>query len=370
MSTNSRQALCRFVAIISFCLLLFGSHLWGQTTTLKEYIYMDGKLVAVKKSCVGTISATSTNVPVGGATGLTISFTCASGCTWIVSSNAPWIHVTSAGSGTANGTPNNVVYNVDPNNGPSRTGTIAIAGQAYTITQAACTYILTASSTNYTINGTGNGVPLGTITVTCNGTSCAWTAAASSIGDWIHITNNGSGPGTKIISYSVGAHTGAPRTGTITVGGQTFTVNQAGCVYTLNLQYVEIPYSGAPVLTVAFTCDSGCPWTAVSDSPSWLAVASGSSSGSGAATVNINVAPNTAGTARSGIVTIGGKPLIVNQQPTPPIVCGDGVCVSGFETSSNCPLDCGGGSCNQYCLINCLGNGNPYPLCAASCGCN
>jgi hypothetical protein len=43
------------------------------------------------------------------------------------------------------------------------------------------------------------------------------------------VTSAGSGTGNATVTFSAAANaTGAPRTGTITVGGQTFVVNQAG----------------------------------------------------------------------------------------------------------------------------------------------
>jgi len=64
-----------------------------------------------------------------------------------------------------------------------------------------------------------------TISVTAAAGSCGWTAVSND--DWITITGGASGTGNGTVTYSITANTGAARTGTITIGGQTFTVTQA-----------------------------------------------------------------------------------------------------------------------------------------------
>ncbi|MEN3332223.1 MAG: hypothetical protein V7641_1588 [Blastocatellia bacterium] len=65
----------------------------------------------------------------------TVGVTINAGCTWTATSNNTWITVTGGGSGSGNGT---VSYSVDQNiNGASRSGTLTIAGQTFTVNQAA-----------------------------------------------------------------------------------------------------------------------------------------------------------------------------------------------------------------------------------------
>jgi YD repeat-containing protein len=60
--------------------------------------------------------------------------TAGAGCAWTAVSNAGWITVTSGASGTGNGT---VGYSVAANGGSDqRQGTVTIAGQTFTVTQA------------------------------------------------------------------------------------------------------------------------------------------------------------------------------------------------------------------------------------------
>src|SRR5207248_677104 len=60
-------------------------------------------------------------------------------------------------------------------------------------------------------------------------TTCGWTAASNS--SFVHVTSGASGSGNGTVTYSVDANvTSSQRTGTLTIGGQTFTIIQGGNV--------------------------------------------------------------------------------------------------------------------------------------------
>lgn len=83
--------------------------------------------------CSYLLSSTSTSVaPSGGSA--SVQVTTASGCAWSAASSVPWVIVTAGQSSTASGV---VAYSVDVNPGAGRTGTMVIAGQVFTINQAA-----------------------------------------------------------------------------------------------------------------------------------------------------------------------------------------------------------------------------------------
>jgi hypothetical protein len=64
-----------------------------------------------------------------------VTVTAPGGCSWSASSNAPWITITSTTTPNGNGT---VSYSVAPNTGgASRSGTLTITGQTFTVTQSA-----------------------------------------------------------------------------------------------------------------------------------------------------------------------------------------------------------------------------------------
>jgi Zn-dependent metalloprotease len=87
-------------------------------------------------TCTFSISPTSASVAAAGGTG-TVSVTATAGCSWSAISNATFITITGGASGTGNGT---VAYSVAANTATtSRTGTLTIAGQTFTVTQAGTT---------------------------------------------------------------------------------------------------------------------------------------------------------------------------------------------------------------------------------------
>lgn len=91
----------------------------------------------VPASCGGTctfsINPTSASYAAAGGSG-SVAVTAGAGCNWTAVSNATFITITSGSSGSGNGTVN---YSVAANGGTSsRNGTMTIAGQTFTVTQA------------------------------------------------------------------------------------------------------------------------------------------------------------------------------------------------------------------------------------------
>ncbi len=166
--------------------------------------------------CTYSISPTSRSFTSAGGSD-TVTVTAGAGCSWTAVSNAAWITINGGASGSGNGT---VSYSMAPNSGAVRSGTMTIAGQTFTVTQSAlCTYSISPASQSFT-SATGSG----TVSVTA-GAGCSWTAVSNA--GWITITGGASGSGGGTVSYSVAANSGATRSGTMTIAGQTFTVSQA-----------------------------------------------------------------------------------------------------------------------------------------------
>ncbi len=82
-----------------------------------------------------------------------------------------------------------------------------------------CSYDISPVSQDFTAAaGTGS------VSVTA-GSGCSWTATSNA--PWLTINSGASGSGNGAVNYSVAANaTGASRSGTLTVAGKTFTVNQ------------------------------------------------------------------------------------------------------------------------------------------------
>jgi hypothetical protein len=151
-----------------------------------------------------------------------VNVTAGVGCTWTATSNAPWITITGGATGSGNGA---VAFSVAANTGALRTGTITIAGQTFTVTQAAapppaCAYSIAPATQN--IDATGG---VGSVAITTTA-GCAWTATSNA--PWITINSAASGSGNGTVTFIVATNTGTARTGTLTVAGQTATVQQAG----------------------------------------------------------------------------------------------------------------------------------------------
>jgi Zn-dependent metalloprotease len=87
-------------------------------------------------TCSFSITPTSASFAAAGGTG-SVSVTATAGCSWSAASNATFITITSGSSGTGNGTVNYSVANNAATT--SRTGTMTIAGQTFTVTQAGTT---------------------------------------------------------------------------------------------------------------------------------------------------------------------------------------------------------------------------------------
>jgi hypothetical protein len=115
-----------------------------------------------------------------------------------------------------------VQLSIQANTDAARSGTATIAGKVVTVNQeSGCAISLSSPSTTVPVVGGP-----GSVSVTA-GASCAWTAVSGAT--WISVTGGGSGTGPGTVMFSVDANaTGTARSGSITIGGQTFTVNQAG----------------------------------------------------------------------------------------------------------------------------------------------
>ncbi len=122
--------------------------------------------------------------------------------------------------------------------GYSEISSVVLFGQ-YTIANIhaappAPTCSFSISPTSASVGATASA---GSVTVTASAGTCGWTASSNS--SWIS-TSQASGTGSATVTYSVQANTGQARTGTATIAGKTFTVNQAAA-------------AGVPIMSVSAT---------------------------------------------------------------------------------------------------------------------
>jgi hypothetical protein len=262
----------------------------GQTVSVSQ---------AAAAACAFTIAPTSQTVPAAGGS-IPVAVTAGSTCSWTSVSNVPWVTVAAGASGTGNGA---VTLTIAANTAGQRDGTVTIAGQTFTVSQAA--------ACNFSISPTTQSVPAqgGSILVQVTAPSgCTWTATSDAM--WITVSGGGDGNGT--VTIAVAANTVNARSGTATIAGQTFTVNQAtGCTFSLapnGQAFGSDPNIGM----VTLTTQAGCVWTATSSDPDWLSITSGAS-GTGNGLVTFAVAANTKHKDRTGRLTIADQTFDVTQ---------------------------------------------------------
>jgi len=168
------------------------------------------------------------------------------GCAWTATNNDAFITITSATSGTGNGT---VDYSIAANTNPSaRGGTMTIAGQTFTVLQAAapCTVVLGATGASF---GSAGGAS--NVNATASATNCVF--FSNSNDNWLLITGGSSLVGTGTVRYTVAPNTNTSlRSGTLNIGSQVYTVTQASAGMSV-LPFGVAPTNGVTPLPVTFT---------------------------------------------------------------------------------------------------------------------
>lgn len=156
------------------------------------------------------------------------------------------------------------------------------------------------------------------------GPAVSFTVASTSSGGWLAATpTSGTTPSNLSVTVNPGTLPAGSYAGEVdvTAGGSilripvTLTVAAGGssspsCTYQISPPGASFPVSGGTG-SIGIVTQSGCIWTAASNSP-WLVVGSGAS-GSGQGTVNYTVAPSAIATARVGTITVAGQQFTVIQ---------------------------------------------------------
>lgn len=261
--------------------------------------------------------------PSGQQTGRTFNVVTAAGCQWTAVADQNWITITGGATGTGNGT---VTFDIaaNPNQG-FRGGSITVAGVKFTFDQFGgaappCNYALNPANVNL-----GAAASMGNTFAVNVGANCQWTAVTND--NWITITGGSPGNGNGTVTFSVAENTGANRVGTITVGGQAFTVNQAApvanCNYVLNPTNAQLAAAASADNTFGVATAAGCQWTAATNA-NWINI-TGGANGTGNGTVTYSLAANT-GAARNGTITVQGQNFAITQaagdQPCTPVTGG------------------------------------------------
>jgi uncharacterized protein (TIGR03437 family) len=120
-------------------LMIRGTQAANMTGNWTANVYVNQVLVVTTaftmlpgSNCSYSINPAAANVAAAGGTG-SIAVTADPGCPWTAATSATWIHITSGATGIGSAP---VGYTADVNSGDTRTATIVIGGQTFTLSQA------------------------------------------------------------------------------------------------------------------------------------------------------------------------------------------------------------------------------------------
>ena len=146
------------------------------------HINILGQQITVTQSAAPLLAASSlVEGPSGGTDSVLLSVP-GSSYAWTASSDSTWLHPANA-SGTAGGA---FIFTYDANPGATRTGTLTIAGQALTITQAPANYVA-AGTTSVKFPG----LPTSSAAVAVDSADNLYFANADGIDEWIETSQTG-----------------------------------------------------------------------------------------------------------------------------------------------------------------------------------
>jgi hypothetical protein len=141
---------------------------------------------------------------------------------WFAASNASWIAVTGGSAGTGNG---QVTYQVQANAGSnSRQGTLTIGDKTFQVNQNGNGGV-TLNPASVSVGASGG---IAIVAITTSAPDFTW-SGSSNVG-WLNLNYYPvGGTGNGQVTYTVQQNfSTSPRIGTLTIGGQIFTVTQAG----------------------------------------------------------------------------------------------------------------------------------------------
>jgi hypothetical protein len=203
----------------------------------------------------------------------------------------------------------------DGNTQNPRTVTIPEAGTNYiasfivtgTTPSNTCTYALSPSSTTLTEKGGTK-----TVSVKVKGTDCSWTAVSND--PFITIISGSNGTASGKVTFTVPGNTNTTAlSGSMTIAGETYAVNQAagGCTFKLSPKDGKLKSTGGTATIKVTPNLSDCTWVASSGSD-FITIVSGAS-GTGKGTVTYSVLTNATSNVLTGSIAVAGETFTVIQ---------------------------------------------------------
>jgi uncharacterized repeat protein (TIGR01451 family) len=281
--------------------------------TIPQGVYYMGFVTRIADRdahCTYSISPPAQSLGAQSGTGSVI-VTTGLGCGWSAASNSNWIGITAGAAGSGNGT---VSFATVDNDSPgARTGTLTIAGQTFTVSQAGavCDYAMSPGRAMFTREGGQGVVNVGTL---------AHCPSVPSYSDpWIIQAGAWIGIGGGSLPYAISPNpTASTRTGSIQVGNAALTVTQAAsnCTYSLGTAGVLISSAGGPVSIDIHTTQPACPWLARTLDTDWVSLEP--TFGNGTTTLSFNIAANPVPwSSRSATVQVMDQTFTINQLGRP-----------------------------------------------------
>jgi hypothetical protein len=223
--------------------------------------------------------------------------------TWTATTSAPWISLV---SGYENGIAGGLVtYLVSANlSADVRTGTILVDDKVHTIHQLG--YPATISPSSKQLSASGGAA---TVEVQPQGI-VAWSATPDV--PWIKVVSGSSGFGNGSVELSIAGNNSVnARSGSVTIAGQTFTVNQSGLPLVLDPSTKKLDSTSTSIVIVSVSALSGVTWDPIPQD-AWISVIDPGTK-SGSSQVTFAVSENQSFLERTGTVDFGQATLTIVQ---------------------------------------------------------
>ena len=261
------------------------------------YVYVSGWVHTVTQDGVGgTISPENREFEHQGGSG-TIAVTAANKMVWQARPNVDWLSVTpTSGAGVGS-----VTYQVAPyNEVATRQGTLTVAGNTFTVFQ----YGRRMKLDSYSVT---KDYETHVIPVTVNALAITqWSVTPKN--SWISVVDAGNGHGGDLVTIAIAENPSyKARTGTVTIGTETFTVTQQGrpteaLDFNVDPVYTTASVDGANG-RISVTATPDLPWTATSGA-NWITVYAATANGAGTRNIVYVASPNPTLSQRTGTVTV------------------------------------------------------------------
>lgn len=259
------------------------------------YVYVSGHVHTVTQDGYeAAVSPMEITAESDGKTG-TITLDSPGRYSWDARPNDDWLSITPT-HGMASGV---LTYQVAPyNEVATRSGSFTVGDKTVTVFQYGrrmklSTYKETRDYLTHVIPITVNALAITSWSVTPNAS-------------WISVVDGGNGQGGDLVSIAIAENPSwKARTGTVTIGTETFTVTQEGRTaleFSVSPSTATAAVSGGNGL-LAVTATPDLPWTAASGA-NWLTIVSGFASGAGNGNVVYNASPNSTLNQRTGTITV------------------------------------------------------------------